>query len=353
MGGERSEAQQRDASFGRLEMSTANHDHTYSLLLSSGSAWQIGPCEGVDAGVCAWVDEFASYLGLERAAGTPARGLRFGRVLDDKGRPGDSYSRFHPSIPPSLPPGGWHAWGRAGAVLLRHPEVTDVFCGLYPYRAPIIEPMRHALIPILEETVLSGGLPLHGALVEYRGSGVLLLGKGGTGKTTCCGRLPSAWSVLGDDLALAVRDAAGRFLAHPLPTWSAVGAGHIRWPCRMNRAVPLRALFLLEQSPEDGMVLLGRAAAAVIIEKACMDALAPFHLPGRLSRSDLFDNAMTLAGALPAFRLQVSLEGCFWEMIEEVVEKGSNGASEIGASGMRRQHISVSTDGLLRDRWEA
>jgi SynChlorMet cassette protein ScmC len=339
-------------------MSTANLDHTYSLVLSSGSAWQIGPCEGVDAGVCAWVDEFAANLGLESTARTPARGLRFGRVRDDNGRIGDSYPIFSPSIPPSLPPDGWHVWGRAGVVLMRHPEVADVFCGLYPYLAPMIEPMRHALIPILEETISSGGLPLHGALLECRGAGVLLLGKGGTGKTTCCGRLPSHWFVHGDDMALAVRDTAGRFLAHPLPTWSAVGAGQVRWPCRVNRAVPLRALIILEQSPEDGVVSLGKSAAAVAVEKACVEALEPFYLRGdrrgRLSRRNLFDNAMALAGDVPAFRLRVSLEGRFWGKIEDAI--GKTGQRSIGnpVAGCREtENTSVSADGFLRDGWAA
>ncbi len=211
---------------------------------------------------------------------------------------------------------------------MRHPEVSDVLCGLYPYSAPLIEPMRHALIPIIEETILSGGLSLHGALLEYRGSGVLLLGKSGTGKTTCCGRLPSHWLVHGDDLALVVRDTAGRFLAHPLPTWSAVGAGDVRWPCRMNRAVPLRALFLLEQSTEDGMAPLGKAIATVTIEKASMEALTPFHLwgngQGGLSRRDMFDNAASLAGVTPAYRLRMSLEGRFWEKIEQAMGTGES-----------------------------
>lgn len=289
---------------------------------------------------------------------TPARGLRFGRVLEDSGRLDDSCSRFIPSFPPALPRDGWQAWGRAGAVLMRHPEVADVYCGLYPCRAPTIETMRHALIPILEETIASGGFPLHGALLECGGSGVLLLGKGGTGKTTCCGRLPSQWFVHGDDMALAVRDAAGRFLAHPLPTWSAVGAGHIRWPCRMNRAVPLRALFVLEQSPEDGMAPVGKAAAAVAVETACAEALAPFYLRGdrrgRLSRKDQFDNAMALAGDVPTFRLRASLEGRFWERMEDVIGVAGQRVSGVLVSAPEGwTHTSASADGFLRDGWVA
>ncbi len=85
-------------------MSTANHDHTYSLILSSGTAWDIGSCEGADDGVSAWVDEFAAYLGLEQTARASARGLRFGRVLDDNGQINDSLSSFRPSVPLSFPP---------------------------------------------------------------------------------------------------------------------------------------------------------------------------------------------------------------------------------------------------------
>jgi len=306
-------------------MSETSNNHAYSLVLASGSAWEIGACEGADAGVCAWVDEFAAYLGLERGVGDSARCILFGRVLGDSGRFGDTYASFVPPLNGAFPSHGWQVWGRAGAVLIRNPAVTEILCGLYEARAPIADQMRYALSPVIEGAMAQGGLPIHGALVERQGIGVILSGKSGAGKTTCCRRLPHPWRVLGDDLALVVRDTAGKIAAHPLPTWSAVKSGEIRWCCHVNQAVPLRALFILEQATQDRIEPLAGAKSAVMIAAAGRQALAPLnHLPIRQAstvRKYIFDNAVTLAAAIPAYRLHVRLEGCFWEKIEEVIEK--------------------------------
>jgi SynChlorMet cassette protein ScmC len=306
-------------------MAAINHHKAYCLSLSGGLAWEIGPCKGADPGVEAWVGEFASHLGLEPAAGGVSRNIRFGRVRDENGYTFDCYSCFVPRLSAEYPSEGWQAWGRAGAVLLRHPEIEDVFCGLFHSRHPVIEPMRHALVPILEEAIASGGLPIHGALVEYQGMGVILMGRSGVGKTTCCRRLPSYWQVLGDDLALAVQSEGGSYRAHPLPTWSAVGSGEVRWPCRANRSVVMQALILLEQSVRDRIEELSQSKAAVAITEACTQALKPLYMissrDGASLRSRIFENAVALARTVPAFRLQVSLTGRFWEKIEELLGK--------------------------------
>ncbi len=65
-----------------------------------------------------------------------------------------------------------------------------------------------------------GGLLVHGALVERNGTGVILAGPGGVGKTTASKRLPSTWRSLSDDTALIVKSPDGTYWAHPWPTWS-------------------------------------------------------------------------------------------------------------------------------------
>jgi hypothetical protein len=90
--------------------------------------------------------------------------------------------------------------------------------------------------------------------------------------------------------------------------------------------VALRALFLLEQSAQDRIEPLSRSKAAIALTEACAQALAPHYMislrGGTALRSRIFENAVALAGTAPAFRLQVSLTGRFWEKIEEVLEKG-------------------------------
>jgi SynChlorMet cassette protein ScmC len=225
-------------------------------------------------------------------------------------------------------------------LLFLHPAVRDVFCGLFPASGPsVVEQMSHGLIPVLEGTVATGGIPLHGALVERKGAGVVLLGRSGTGKTTCCRRLPPGWSVHGDDLAMALPDGKAGFRVHPLPTWSAVKAGEVRWPCRVHRSVPLRALFLLEQSDRCDAAPLDTALSALAVNRAARQALIAHGFRSyRRSReltSGVFATSVRLAKAVPAFRLRVSLTGRFWEQIEEGIESLAS-PSNVSGGGPER-----------------
>jgi len=302
---------------------TIDHRKTYLLKLSDALAWTIGPCAGADQQVGAWVDELASYLGLVLNGERPAREICFGRIRFKNNCAIDCRSSFIPPLPSGVPVNGWKEWGRAGAFLLRHQDIMDVFCGLYPSRVSFVERMRYALVPVFEELIVSGGLPIHGALVEKEGGGVLLLGKSGAGKTTCCRRLPSSWHIHSDDCALVVRSENGEFKAHPLPTWSAIESRELQWPCRINHRVVLRALFILEQSSHDEVEPLGGAMSVHAVKRACEEALVPFYLlrssQSRYLRKHIFENAVSLARALSVFKLRVSLTGRFWEKIEEVL----------------------------------
>jgi len=307
---------------------TATHHHkTYSFCLSSRLAWEFRPCNGSDEDVAAWVDRFASYMGLEYGASSLARRLWFGKMTAGEGN-GQS-SRFLPGLPAHVSAGGWRAQGNSGMMLLQHPDVRDVYCGLFPDDKPAAVRMRRPLGPVFEEVIRAGGLPLHGALVERRGAGLILVGRSGAGKSTCCRRFPPGWQVLGDDLSIVVRTDDGGFRAQPLPTWSAFESGGNGWPCRANHSVPLRAFFFLQQVPDNGVESLAGAKTALVIQRACEEALIPFDLfhPDQSSFLDrhIFANAVSLVSAVPAFRLRVSLDGRFWEKIDDTLGKVSRG----------------------------
>ena len=70
-----------------------------------------------------------------------------------------------------------------------------------------------------------GGLLVHGALVEWNGTGVILAGPGGVGKTTASKRLPSTWRSLSDDTALIVKSHGRHVLGPPLADLEPVSAG--------------------------------------------------------------------------------------------------------------------------------
>ncbi|HOD35460.1 MAG TPA: SynChlorMet cassette protein ScmC [Syntrophales bacterium] len=294
----------------------------YQLSLFDGKTWEIEACRDAGLEVMAWVEEFAAHLGLKTCSEKVGRCLRFGRI--EKDSHSDGFPRFVPCPPGDIAAQGWRFSGVAGLVFFEHPEVRDLLCGIMSgNRSLVLRQFRHALLPVFDEVIKAGGLIVHGALLERRGSGVLLMGKSGAGKTTCCQRLPSNWRILGDDLALVVKDRNGHFLAHPLPTWSAVDSGRNKWPCRMNESVPLEALFVLKQSLIDSVGKLRGAEAAVAVKQASDEALMPLDIAhsrsGIPGRKELFQNAMDLSKAISTFQLRVSLTGRFWEKIEEVL----------------------------------
>lgn len=195
------------------------------------------------------------------------------------------------------------------------------------------------------ETQPGGGLLLHSALaclpciptvrstatqrraIGEGGEGVLLGGRSGVGKTTASLRLRPPWRSLGDDMVLVVRDASGGYWAHPWPTWSRLLGQDVRHPdgrWDVQRAVPLRALFFLEQAPDDRAQAIGPGQAvcrlAALAEQASrsqllgrpLEEIAAFNL-------QRFENLCALAKALPAYVLHLSLDGEFWPEMERVL----------------------------------
>ncbi len=106
-------------------------------------------------------------------------------------------------------------------------------------------------------------------VLGVRSEGILLAGPGTVGKTTASNRLPPPWRSLGDDAALVVRDADGCYWAHPWPTWSrfysADGSPGPGGSWDVQRAVPLRAIFFLSQSPNDRAEPLNSTQAAALL----------------------------------------------------------------------------------------
>lgn len=295
-----------------------------TLRLSNGYAMELGSCDG---GVVPWVETFSSVLGLDDETRPGARRLMFCRVRYEK-TPVTIFDVF-PFLPRDIPPDEWRRSISHSVVFAHHPESRDVFCGLMPATGSLsIRQMHQALLPVYAGVVDTGGLVVHGASIGLRGRGVLLIGQSGAGKTTCCRRLPPRWSVLGDDMALVVKSPEGNWMVHPLPTWSAVRAGGVRWPCRVNRALALKALFLLEQARDDSVEVLNKADAAVAVQHAAMQMLRSIGHIDHGNRAEfhgkVFENAVSLSKSLPVYRLRVSLGGRFWEKIEAVLENGDS-----------------------------
>ncbi|MBP8695261.1 MAG: SynChlorMet cassette protein ScmC [Syntrophobacterales bacterium] len=292
----------------------------YELSMDDRAGWVLqATAEAKD-----WLERFSVILGLSPSAGCGyAETVTLKRAAGMRPGPGASDRPAWEGVV-------WDFRRVPGAVLDRPRAGQEILCLLPPARDEVtdLESMRHVLLPLYLEALRMGGFPAHAALVERNGRGVLLAGRGGIGKSTCCRRLPPPWRALADDLALVIRDDSGYYRAHALPTWSDLRAGsESTWDVR--RSVPLEAIFFLDQSEADEATPAGRGEAAVACRRAAMEvfwSVGPFVLredPMNIA-TRAFENAVDFSLALPAYRLRVSLTGRFWEKIEEVLEKGDS-----------------------------
>jgi SynChlorMet cassette protein ScmC len=192
--------------------------------------------------------------------------------------------------------------------------------------------MSEAVSEIFVHACAKDGIPLHAALVEHMGWGVILAAPSGTGKSTCARRIPAPWRALCDDVAIVIQNSQGRYLVHPFPTWSEYMWKQSTQTWGVEHHLPLSAVFFLEQAERDQVIPLEKAKAVVYMVRSASESLysitdnyspeARKHVQERV-----FLNACELAKAVPAYVLQVSLEGRFWEKMEEVL--GETGLAEV------------------------
>jgi signal peptidase I len=197
---------------------------------------------------------------------------------------------------------------------------------------------------IAREVLARGGLLLHGALAEYRGSGFVLAGPSGVGKSTASRRLPLPWRSLCDDMTLVVRDGAGRFWAHPWPTWSRFRDNGPGGSWAVEHAIPLRAVFFLAQSPSDQLEPVHvTQATALTLESTVTILQEAYDLADEDAARVLIGRGVSAAKALalatPAFSLKLSPDGRFWEKIEGVLPVGDFPGSGVESSD--RDPVSV------------
>jgi len=277
----------------------------YSLRLADGRVWQIRAGDAAAARVVAALGQAMQLRsGLSRPAGRELRVL----VSDSR-----------------TPPVNLRGPGPAICFL---PPLTD-------NNRLTIAMMQLALV-VAREAQARGGLLVHGALAltpspsqnwEREGGegGILLAGPGTVGKSTASRRLPPPWRSLCDDVTLVVRDARGQYWAHPWPTWSLFydnGPGG-SWPT--EAAVPLRALFFLNQSPDDRVEPLNPAqATAMLLETVQQASRALAHHLAEDEAQALHQEQLAAINALtqtcPAYLLHLSLTGSFWQEIERALQ---------------------------------
>ncbi len=185
--------------------------------------------------------------------------------------------------------------------------------------------MMQFLYYIYSQVQRSGGIPMHAALIERDGYGVVIAAPSGTGKSTCSRRVPSPWHALSDDELLVVRDKEGRYYAHPFPTWSEYIYHMSNRTWNVQRSVPLKAIFILERSQIDEVRAIGQAEAATYIYHSASQVYQRgwvYLNPEQKNHAkrDTFEIACLMARTIPAFTLRASLTGRFWEHMDKALE---------------------------------
>lgn len=155
------------------------------------------------------------------------------------------------------------------------------------------------------------GLLLHGVGVAWHGEGHLFFGPSGAGKTTLAQRAAGHAQVLCDE-NVVVRMGQSRFELCSTPFW-----GHSTPPDligRINRRVPLRALYALEQTDDFSLQRLSPGQGVVALsltEKVAAERTS--------SAAAWLAVAEHLVQRVPVYRLGVALRPGFWEFLAEAI----------------------------------
>jgi len=206
-------------------------------------------------------------------------------------------------------------------------ENKPVICKVYPTNNKELLAMQQMALSFVfcSQAEKSGGVYIHGALVEKEGQGILLAGPGDRGKTTASSRMPSPWKSLSDDSSLLVKDKAGLYQAHPWPSWGAFMSGKSGGTWNVQHNAPLKAIFLLKQSKKDFVEPLGKGQAVSLLnetaEQVWMGLSDDFdNTIKKEMRLLRFENICEMIKVIPVYLLHLSLTGEFWKEIDKVLD---------------------------------
>jgi hypothetical protein len=222
-------------------------------------------------------------------------------------------------LPADFPGSGWHPTGdETGHMTWCHDGTSHTLLtgNTMPilYQGPFQLPWQAMFMDITRR----GGGVLHGGLAVRDGRGYLFTAPPGGGKTTALSRIPLPWRVRADDAALVWPDSAGAFRASPLPTWSvllgvnsplpAIGRWHV------GDSWPIAGVILLEKAAHERISSLPPVAAAHHLYLALSEH--PRVMTNRIPfRRLIFHNSCRLVREVPAWRLELTRDGEFWDVL--------------------------------------
>ena len=286
----------------------------YKLKPCSGAEWQI--CGS--SSLTQWVDDYAGILGLEKAEGLSEPFCFFydRRVKDSIPEDILQVARKYRWRKIEYDNSAYFLSSETDSILYEIIRETTDEDRIYNMWFSL-HPFYHHLIP-------RQVCPIHAGLVEKNGRGILLAAPGGTGKSTCCERLPKDWRVHCDDEALIALNHENYPFAQPLPTWSNLIIGKDRREWSLIECIKVNAIFFIEQSDVDEIIPLNQATSAALINQAIVQIMrrAWDYWGDQVKRKmqrEVFDMACEMAGIIKGFKLRVSLDGKFWEEIESLL----------------------------------
>ena len=223
---------------------------------------------------------------------------------------------------------GWRSYDVRGLLTVHERPDRGLFlCGVRDlptaYGDPrmgwiVISVLVCSLLALLTDRVLL----IHGALVTNGGTGYVLTGPSGVGKSTAASRVPSPWNAAADDLMAAVRTKEG-YVLHPLPTWSQLTLDEEPYrPVEVTASFSVGGIYFLEQSATDDLEAVTPAAARERLLRTSYDV---YHLwmlsfseeARRRCKLGILRNAASITSQAPSFIMNISRDGRFWDLIRQ------------------------------------
>jgi hypothetical protein len=162
---------------------------------------------------------------------------------------------------------------------------------------------------ILRATVLfTAGLIFHASGIDDNGQGIVFVGHSGAGKSTQVGiwsQEPGVVAMNDDRIAVRVEPGGARCYGTP---WG--GTADIA----RNHSAPLRAIFVLQQAPENSIQPLSPAAAASLLS---VRAFLPYWDASLMRRA--LTNLSSILASVPIYRLRCRPESAVIPLVRSVL----------------------------------
>jgi SynChlorMet cassette protein ScmC len=288
---------------------TTGNTRNFSIKLASDEIWQFISTSETNE----WLDKLRIIMRLKEYTGVDGHRISFLKNLNTEHDITKNLNRIHVL--------------NTGPLRIYECEsASHMICEIGDKDLPEVElfKMAQSVLPVYMKVLSQGGLPLHAALIERNGTGIAIAAPGGTGKSTCARRIPRPWQALCDDELLIVCDKRGAYHAHPFPTWSRCNVQKPGETWNVQTHVPISAIFFLKKSQKDEVNSLSFIQSAPLIYKLSLPVFD--RILESIDQNEyitikklIFENACDIAQDIPAFILEASLEGKFWEAIDRAL----------------------------------